>query len=254
MISIITTLYNYKKYLPALAISVMEQTYEDWEWIIVDDASTDKPQDMLKVYGSHPQITVITLPKNMGYSFAKNIGLQRAAGDYFVMIDADDYLTKDSLQVRYDELQRQPDKLWVHAEAQNLNLNGDLEDTYIKWNNSLRKKMIDTGIDLTKEYHHRLIHAQTVMVRREFHKQLGLYDEHLRFSSDNEMWRRALRFGFIPAYIPTPVSVYRVHDKRMSRSKFKRMHVAGVKEYIKRAVEIRHTKGININTTVLLKD
>lgn len=260
MISIITTLYNYARYLPQLADSVFQQTYMDWQWIIVDDASTDGSEEVVNEiqererpyspYIVYQEILYLRLPKNCGYSVAKNVGIRAARGnEYFVMIDADDMLTPDSLEVRLKVLEENPDKLWVHGEALNLNLDGEIEDTYIQWNNTRRKGFIEQGLDLTTWYHHRLVHAQTVMMRREFYEKLGLYDESLRFSSDNEMWRRAIRFGHIPAYIPVPVSIYRVHPKRMSRSEYKKKRIQDTKRYIIEIVERRFKEGLDATGT-----
>lgn len=252
-ISIITTLYNYAHYVGALAHSVQALTCKNWEWIIVDDASTDAPLKVLDQFLSNPQVQYIRLPVNKGYSHAKNVGLRAAKGEYFVMIDADDMLLEDSLCVRYQALSKSP-KLWLHAEALNLSPTGKIEDRYIQWNNRLRRQFFEQGKDLTKWYHHRLVHAQTVMLKREFHERLGLYDETLRFSSDNEMWRRAIRFGHLPEYIPTPVSIYRAHEQRMSRSADKKRKVAKVKEYIKAIVEQRYSDGITPANTPMFED
>ena len=248
MISIITTLYNYKQYLPELAKSVFDQEYRDWEWIIVDDCSTDDPNEILTKLICK-RVHVIRLSENLGYSIAKNVGLKAAQGDYFVMIDADDVLTVNSLEDRINAI---GDKLWIHADALNYNIDNVLESVYINWSKTARQRFIDAGNDVTKTYHHRLIHAQTVMVKREFHERLGLYDETLRFSSDNEMWRRAIRFGYIPAYAQTPVAIYRAHLNRMSRSTYKRKRLKATKEYIQQIVEQRYAEGISERNTVML--
>ncbi len=251
-VSIITTLYNYKHFLPELAKSVADQTYTDWEWIIVDDASTDDPKEILDVLRGHSKIIVITHDENKGYSVAKNTAIKASTSDYLVMIDADDVLTPNSLMDRVKVLDENPDKLWVHADALNYEADGEIATTYIKWNEVNRRKLSEKH-DLTKWYHHRLVHSQTVMVRREFHEILGLYDETLRFSSDNEMFRRAIIFEFIPYYLETPVAIYRVHRDRMSRSKFKRTRLAAVKEYIIEIVDRRFKEGITSSNTILLE-
>ena len=130
-------------------------------------------------------------------------------------------------------------------------MDGTIATTYIKWNEVNRRKHSEKH-DLTEWYHHRLVHSQTVMVRREFHETLGLYDETLRFSSDNEMFRRAIIFGHIPYYLEVPVAIYRVHKDRMSRSKFKKQNLLIAKEYIVRIVDQRFNEGIKPCNTLLL--
>jgi glycosyltransferase involved in cell wall biosynthesis len=244
LISIVTTLYNYARYIEDLAISILNQTWRNWEWIVVDDCSTDQPLYHLEQYlDIYPSIRPFRLDKNMGYSHAKNVGIRHSRGEYIVMIDADDMLTPKSLELRFKHLAGSP-LLWVHGECQVLQAGGTLSDESRLWKRNFRKKLIADGMDLKTEYHHRLIHAQSVMVRRELHKMCGLYDDELRFSSDNEMWRRVIGMGHLPCHIDDYVAIYRVHPDRMARSAYKKKHGPKVKQQIIKDVERRVTEGI----------
>ena len=75
LISIVTTLYNYRRYIGDLAESIFKQTYENWEWIIVDDCSTDNPMSVLDRYNSDNRVHIIKHDQNYGYSKAKNTGI-----------------------------------------------------------------------------------------------------------------------------------------------------------------------------------
>ena len=251
LISIVTTLYNYARFIPDLAESIVAQTWDNWEWIIVDDASTDNPNRVLypylQKYGD--RIKVLNWGLNRGYSACKNDGIRSSRGNYIVMIDADDMLTSKSLELRYEALVL-TDKFWVHGEVIVKNGKQCSEESR-NWKRRFRQKLKREGKDLTKEYHHRLIHAQSVMMRRELHKKLGLYDPKLRFSSDNEMWRRIIRFGYIPVHIEDFVAVYRVHPDRMARSDYKRKRKNKVKKQLILDVERRFTEGINSENTEL---
>jgi glycosyltransferase involved in cell wall biosynthesis len=250
LVSIVTTLYNYAQYVGDLAESIKNQTHDNWEWIIVDDCSTDNPLAVIQKSMCDCNYKYIKLDKNMGYSYAKNVGIKNTKGNYIVMIDADDMLTEKSISSRKFTLDMNPQKLWCHGESLVL-CNGKLNEDSRKWKRNFRAKLISQGVDLNKQYHHRLIHAQTVMVRPELHKKYGLYDETLRFSSDNEMWRRLIRFGEIPVHIEDYVSIYRVHNKRMCQSKYKKQRISQVKKQIISDVEKRFKEGINNNNTVI---
>lgn len=256
LISIVTTLYNYQQYIAQLIDSVLKQSYPCWELIIVDDSSTDGPEATITPYQvlKPNQIHYMKLPNNRGYAVAKNEGIVRTKGKYIVMIDADDMLTPDSLMLRRNALISNPEKLWVHGEVLVKDQGKKaLSSRSVEWKRKFRKRLIDQGMDLTKEYHHRLIHSQSVMVRPELHKQYGLYDESLRFSADNEMWRRIIRFGCVPAHIEDFVAIYRVHSARMSRSKYKKDRIGRVKKKIIVDVEKRFSEGINEGNTRLWK-
>lgn len=252
LISIVTTLYNYKRYIGDLAESILAQTHTNWEWIIVDDCSTDDPRDVMdRFLQSHiGKIHWMQLGKNCGYSEAKNYGIRHTEGQYIVMIDADDMLTPRSLELRLAAMKADPERLWCHGEV--LVKSGErIGEQSRQWKRRFRKKLIGEGMDLSVAYHHRLIHAQSVMVKRQLHEWLGMYDPALRFSSDNEMWRRVIRFGHVPAHIEDFVAIYRVHDKRMSRSGYKRQRVAVVKAQIVKDVERRFAEGITAENTEL---
>lgn len=252
LVSIVTSLYNYGQYISDLIESVLKQTYDNWELIIVDDASVDHPFQTIRKHMGCGKIIYHKFETNKGYSTAKNYGIVHSRGQYIVMIDADDMLTPKSVELRKSALDKNPDKLWCHGEVRVLD-NGNISDRSRQWKRGFRKKLIDEGQDLTKTYHHRLIHAQSVMVKPELHRLLGLYDESLRFSSDNEMWRRVIRFGRIPVHIEDHVAIYRVHGSRMSRSEYKRKRKNKVKIQIIRDVERRFKEGINEGNTRLWK-
>ena len=221
--------------------------------IIVDDASTDAPLSVIQPYLKDSRISYIKFSKNKGYSTAKNAGIVRTQGNYIVMIDADDMLTPDSVLVRKEASDKNPEKLWCHGEVlvvRDEAMDKPSMESYL-WKTKFRKKLQNEGVDLTKKYHHRLIHAQSVMVKPELHKKIGLYDESLRFSSDNEMWRRIIKFGIIPVHIEDFVALYRAHSERMSRSTYKKQRSALVKKKLIRDVEKRFREGINENNTKL---
>lgn len=97
MISIITPVYKAEKYLCRCIESVLAQTYEDWELILVDDGSPDGSGDICDDYAKKdPRIRVFH-KENEGVSSARNIGLDNAHGEWITFLDADDYISIDYL-------------------------------------------------------------------------------------------------------------------------------------------------------------
>ena len=250
MISIVCALYNYREYIVNLVQSVLHQTYPHWELMIVDDASTDSPEKVLNQF-SDSRIHYIKLEKNHGYSFARNIGILQSKGEFIVIADADDMLTKNSIEVRLKALLAHPENLWCHADGKKM-------DTYGRVIQKEKKRGTRMERYGTQESNHRQIHGGSIMARREFYKLLGLYDEDLKFSSDNEMHRRAILFGVVPLYVQKLVTYYRQHPNQMHRSPEKRkiidsrVHIDIVKEQIVASVEKRFQEGINVSNTKLL--
>ena len=98
MISIVTPVYNKKKYLKACIDSVLAQTYQDWELILVDDGSIDDSADICKSYANQNSRIHYYYQENAGPGCARNLGLDKANGEYIVFIDADDFVASDYLQ------------------------------------------------------------------------------------------------------------------------------------------------------------
>jgi glycosyltransferase involved in cell wall biosynthesis len=98
-VSIITATFNNGDFLDETIQSVLAQDYRDWEWIIINNGSTDSTYDKLQALKDE-RILVITLPENLGVSKARNIGLDKMTGDFFCFLDGDDILPTSSLSSR----------------------------------------------------------------------------------------------------------------------------------------------------------
>lgn len=99
LVTILTPLYNAESYFRDTADSVLKQTYVNWEWIIIDDCSTDGSFDIAKEYSLRDKrIILLKLQKNSGSAAARNKGLDLAKGRYISFLDADDLIHPDYLQ------------------------------------------------------------------------------------------------------------------------------------------------------------
>ena len=98
-ISIIITVYNAEKYLDKCIESAVKQTYENIEVIIVNDGSTDNSKNIINKYKeNYPNIINSFEISNSGVANARNYGIEKASGNYFCFIDADDYIDVNLLQ------------------------------------------------------------------------------------------------------------------------------------------------------------
>ena len=103
LVSIITPAYNCKTTYKKTYDSVLSQTFSNWEWIIVDDCSSDDSYSYLKeLTKNDPRITVYQTPKNNGSAAARNIGLKHATGRYITFLDSDDLLDPNYLECQLD--------------------------------------------------------------------------------------------------------------------------------------------------------
>lgn len=106
-ISVITPVFNGAHHLSAASQSMQAQTFSDWEWIIVNDGSTDNTATLLDAHND-PRICVFHQP-NAGVSAARNAGLAAARGEYVTFLDVDDRLPPDALAIRASFLEAHPE-------------------------------------------------------------------------------------------------------------------------------------------------
>ncbi len=247
IVSIIVPLYNYQKYISDCITSIINQTYDNYELIVVDDYSTDKSYKIAKRFRSN-KVKVIRLNKNQGYSKAKNEGIILSKGEYIVTLDADDMMTKNSIFCRL-QAAIENDVQFVHANA--IRIKGDIS---LKECYRLKDPFVQRYPSIYE------IHAQTILIRKDVFKIYGLFDEQLRARSDREMWWRL--FGKseqekpkIKSYhLDECVAYYRVHPLSMwkTRKRNKKLDKKVIK-MSEKAYNMRKKDGITKDNTRFLE-
>jgi glycosyltransferase involved in cell wall biosynthesis len=231
-VSVVTTLYNYRKYIHKTIKSFLKQNFSESEMIIVDDASTDNPYKIIKRYESD-RVIYVPLDKNMGYSHAKNVGIKKSRGEILVMLDADDMLMQRGISVRYDKIIQGYD--FVHGPCLDFK------------NDELKRSKMWSQWKKHKTY--KYVHAQGVMLRKEIHRRIGLYDETLRCKSDREMFARVFNHGFKIGTVSDNVAIYRRHASQMHKSKEKLKINKQLQEQVLKKIEDRK---VNLNELEML--
>lgn len=242
LVSVIVPLYNYSQYIGWTIQSVINQTYSNWELIVIDDCSTDDSYRVAKKYECK-NIKIMQLSENSGYSKAKNEGIIASQGEYITTLDADDMFTIKSISSRMKRIRTRAAE-FVHAMAIVVGGNHSLEDCY--------------GLKKIRRSHPK-IHAQTVLMSRNVYKKFGLYDENLRSRSDKEMWWRLFGQGckspkIKKVYLKRDVAFYRKH--RDSMMVYRGRHKAynrQVTEALKDAFKMRQRDGITKENTRFLE-
>jgi glycosyltransferase involved in cell wall biosynthesis len=105
LISVIVPLYNVEQYLEECIKSIIEQTYKNWELILVDDGSTDNSGNICDTWATYDSRIIIIHSKNGGVAKARNIGIDKAKGDFIIFCDSDDMYTNQSFEkmISYQE-------------------------------------------------------------------------------------------------------------------------------------------------------
>ncbi|MGI5084562.1 glycosyltransferase family 2 protein [Treponema putidum] len=102
--SIIMPVYNTEKYLEKSILSVLHQSYNDYELICIDDGSTDGSVQILSAFADNAKIKILKHEHNKGPHSVRKLGVQNASGDYILFLDSDDWLETDTLSVLAKEL------------------------------------------------------------------------------------------------------------------------------------------------------
>lgn len=106
-VTIITAVYNGQRYLSETLRSVTTQTFQDWEYIVVDDASTDSSFEIANAYAEHdPRFRILREERNVGALAARNLGLEAARGRYVAFLDADDLWLPEKLEKQVEFMRR----------------------------------------------------------------------------------------------------------------------------------------------------
>lgn len=106
LVSVMMPCYNARESLPWALASLLAQTFEDWELVLVDDGSTDNPYDIVE-QASDSRIRYIRLPENRGRGYARQTALNNCLGKYISMLDADDWMYPTRLETQVNILEQE---------------------------------------------------------------------------------------------------------------------------------------------------
>lgn len=224
--SIIVTAYKLDRYLPDTLKSVLAQTDEDWECIVVDDASPDGCGVIADAFArKDSRIHVIHNETNQYLAEARNIGIRESQGRYILPLDADDKLTPDAVQKLADYLDEDR-----HTDIAYGNVFFTEEDGKTPTNYNVRSQqpghsgwpMQFSAID---QITGKNLLPYSSIFRRRVWELTGGYRRRLRTAEDADFWTRATSYGFTATYgVPTDTLIYRNRPGSMSREQEKQRY------------------------------
>ena len=200
-VSLLMGVYNEENFLTGAIDNILNQTHEDFEFIIVDDASTDQSPEIVSSYGD-PRITLLENDTNRGLTYSLNRALEHAAGAYIARQDADDISHPERLERQVEFLEKNEDVAVVGTGAYLIDGDGRVIDR--------RVPKCDPSFEDFMEKGH-LIHG-SIMARRSILEEDGGYNEFFRYAQDQELWLRLAK-DHPRANIPDPLYRHRIHDE-----------------------------------------
>jgi len=212
-ISALMSVYNGERYLRDAIDSILNQTYQDFEFIIVDDGSTDATVDIINSYNDK-RIKLYRLPFNNGVGAALDFGLKQCSGKYIAKVDADDISHSKRFQIQKEYLDRNPDLTVVGSLINCFSTDEEVlkSERYRNLKNSYEKQVnsIISKEDIKQKlYWFCCINHPTVMIRSEIYKKMG-YDHNLRIGEDYKLFYSLNKMGYLMEKIPEVLLNYRV--------------------------------------------
>lgn len=209
LISIITPVYNSEKFLEAAITSVQNQTYANWQLILVDDASKDRSEEIAReFYNEDSRIIYEKLPVNGGPAVSRNRAIELSTGQYIAFLDSDDFWAPDKLEIQLEFMQKH---------------NCDVSFTsYLQVDedgNSLGKRVIAMpSLPYEKLLRNNYVGNLTGMYRSE---TIGkVFSPQIRKRQDWGLWLEAIKRSGKPAMgIPLDLSFYRIRKNSVSTNK-----------------------------------
>ena len=203
-ISVIIPAFNRAHTLPKALDSVLSQTLKPREIIVVDDGSTDETNAVLANY---PGLCIIS-QDNRGVSAARNVGIEKAGGDWIAFLDSDDEWLSDKLEKQWDAICND-DKLICHTDEIWIR-NGQRV-------NPMKKHKKFGGIIYERCLPLCVISPSSVMIHRSVFKDVGVFDESLEVCEDYDLWLRICA-KYSVLFIDEPLIVkYGGHEDQLSR-------------------------------------
>ena len=212
-ITVLMSVYNDLPHLEDAVESILDQTFDNFEFLIFDDASTDGSREVLEQYASQDfRIKLIVNKTNRGLGFNLNRGVTMAQSPWIARMDGDDIALPERLELQFNYVQACPEVSIVGGCAIDMDMNSQfIGDRKVPTNHQQIKKLIWTNP---------FIHG-TVLFNREAILKVGSYSKKLPKRQDYDLWFRCAKAGLQFANLPQPLIKYRFSDNTLQRNNWK---------------------------------
>lgn len=200
-VTVLMSVYNGEAYLRQAIDSILNQTYQDFEFLIVNDGSTDSSRDIILSY-KDPRIRMIDNQHNMGLTKSLNRGLEKAKGKFIARMDADDISLPDRFSKQISFLEQHPEVGVLGTWLESIDINGETASIW-------KMPVSHSLIVWTLQFNNYLMHP-TVMMRRDLVKRAGGYNL-IGPSQDYDLWCRLAKQTRM-ANLPEPLVRHRLHE------------------------------------------
>ncbi|OLA94347.1 MAG: hypothetical protein BHW64_04290 [Candidatus Melainabacteria bacterium LEY3_CP_29_8] len=211
-ISVIMSSYNRKDYIKEAIESILNQTYQDFEFIIIDDCSNKETQDVIEQYAQKDErIIFLKNEHNMGQALTRNRGLEVAKGQYIAILDDDDISLSTRFEKQVEYMDRNPDIMLSGTDIETFGGN----DIPSSWVDLFDPEIISVLINFYNPFC-----ASTLIFRNDFIKKHNIkYDNSVCHVEDYDLYRQVLAAGGKISNLPQVLVKYRVHKQSITQNK-----------------------------------
>jgi len=208
-VTVLMPVYNAERYLKPAIDSILAQTYEDFEFLIINDGSADSSRKIVESYGDS-RIKLVDNPSNMGLPRTLNRGLSLATGELIARQDADDVSHRERLSRQAEFLDAHTDVVLVGSRARIIDEAG--RDTGLRLDCCCEYESIRWDLLFDNSF----VHTAVMFRRAVIANELGGYDESFRYNEDYDLWSR-VSYSHRVENLARVLVDYRVHPHaRMS--------------------------------------
>jgi glycosyltransferase involved in cell wall biosynthesis len=208
-ISVIIVTYNYGHFIHEAIKSVFDQTYQDFEIIVVDDGSTDETQAIIQTFAD-PRLRYI-YQENAGQAIALNTGIRNCMGEYVAFLDADDYFLPHRLEDHVKTFDERPEVGLAASGVVYINEVGQVTGEKRPWEGIPQ-------LDLETWLFECPTVPSAISVRRNWLEKMGGFDESLPCAIDYNLWVRLAYAGCTSVWVKSLVCAYRIHSNNMTKN------------------------------------
>ncbi len=220
-VSVIVPSYNHAQYLEARIESILNQKFEDFEVILLDDLSPDDSAEILERYKNHPKVShCIINQENSGSTFCQwNKGMQLAKGELIWIAESDDIADPYFLAKLVPQFDQNPDLALAYCQSNRMNAQGEITGTWKDFTDSVDPVLFERDFSMSGlEYFEKFLNHQNtipnasgVLFKKEIYFQVGGANPSLRFIGDWEIWAKIIVEGDI-YFTHECLNSFRYHD------------------------------------------